>query len=1111
MINPKGKRKSSYIQSRDINGNIIYLDPVTGEISRGIEQGTTQQVSYPIKKQQMINQDVQKKHNERIKRGQSVMIRGKEVRITPKQAQVYQSTDRRPQFMKDASKQSYEQDYKQQQVNKAVDQTTTALGNFSNYLLPSTYAGALVDKLESKNSFLGSLVEGNTGLGSVGTNLVFDLASPLVLGKGFSLMTTLGKEAKPMFNKAARAIENYRYPLGRPQIPENFLTIKPQVRTKVGDVEIDNPNLLYHLDRGNRAGAFSNQGAYVEDGFLFPGTPKDASATSYSWWNKGKPFALGVNRQPMTRLMTATEDTPGMIHIKSQDYPIGQWNGKRGFVRNTEYVNPEGVDVSRSTYTLDPNYGWRRVYAEDTPAAEWPLGRTASKITVENAANITPEQWTAAQDAAKAEQLVKVPNKNSLKGFNFNDLPQEKYVYNDKTGKFDIIAPKKEWIKKGENDLVPNYFVSPQEKERLIATGISPEEAQDIMDVRWINSIEALPGKLRNLEKNTFGDAQNINGRAFIRYNSRKGVKASLNDASTTLNTVFHELGGHGSSLNIGYGTQTIPINMKDILMKMYKHNESLRPQLKPFYQAIKDGNFDLAKNLAKDEGIELSSLKGSSGDIDFKNLKNFIEYMEENQEYSARAIGSNMSNHYRIPNGWNEKQLRDIFTKESVDNLLKNVWNYGIPITVGGASTAILYPSTGLNYYKDGGNLSKKNLQKTFGGKMNTLQLLKNGSGIHIKKENKGKFTDYCGGKVTSECISKGKHSSNPAIRKRATFADNARHFKHRFGGEVLKAQVGTKMTPAEQLAKGWYDAIIGGFIKGKKAFKDTLSLAVKAITPKTPSIYKNDFSGAGSGGRWKQGYKPKNINSFNDAFDEAVSVGAKTFWFGDKLYNTLREANPTREQNNRYVGAGRTEEIVRKRDGYGKDYGPIQTTLAGEQYAIKYQQGGFMSKVGNFLNSDYGKSIVNLGQQLYSGISDASNKIKQNEELQKWKQSFINSQSLSDAERRKFYIQSVQNQQMNNGNVSDIVASHDAWKLEQQELQKRKKAAEMQANQYITQMSLIDNNNQTGGFNFAGMATDILSGVLGNSKTQAITNPSSTYSQFKMPTTNFKVDMKL
>ena len=58
-----------------------------------------------------------------------------------------------------------------------------------------------------------------------------------------------------------------------------------------------------------------------------------------------------------------------------------------------------------------------------------------------------------------------------------------------------------------------------------------------------------------------------------------------------------------------------------------------------------------------------------------------------------------------------------------------------------------------------------------------NILQFLKDG-GIHIKKKNKGKFTDYCNGKVTQECINRGKHSSNPIIRKRATFADNARHW---------------------------------------------------------------------------------------------------------------------------------------------------------------------------------------------------------------------------------------------------------------------------------------------------------------------------------------------
>ena len=57
-------------------------------------------------------------------------------------------------------------------------------------------------------------------------------------------------------------------------------------------------------------------------------------------------------------------------------------------------------------------------------------------------------------------------------------------------------------------------------------------------------------------------------------------------------------------------------------------------------------------------------------------------------------------------------------------------------------------------------------------------------GGGIHIKKKNRGKFTSYCGGKVTSECIARGKRSSSPTIRKRATFAQNVRKFKHAYGG---------------------------------------------------------------------------------------------------------------------------------------------------------------------------------------------------------------------------------------------------------------------------------------------------------------------------------------
>lgn len=65
-------------------------------------------------------------------------------------------------------------------------------------------------------------------------------------------------------------------------------------------------------------------------------------------------------------------------------------------------------------------------------------------------------------------------------------------------------------------------------------------------------------------------------------------------------------------------------------------------------------------------------------------------------------------------------------------------------------------------------------------------MQYFKHGRKIHIKESQKGSFTRYCGGNVTQDCINKGKNSPNPAIRKKATFADNARKWKHQWGGTM-------------------------------------------------------------------------------------------------------------------------------------------------------------------------------------------------------------------------------------------------------------------------------------------------------------------------------------
>ena len=147
----------------------------------------------------------------------------------------------------------------------------------------------------------------------------------------------------------------------------------------------------------------------------------------------------------------------------------------------------------------------------------------------------------------------------------------------------------------------------------------------------------------------------------------------------------------------------------------------------------------------------------------------------------------------------------------------------------------------------------------------MNTLQFLKNGSGIHIKKKNRGKFTDYCGGKVTDECIRRAKASGNPTLVKRATFADNARHWKHKNGGKAFVEGVNVldsnpkaykyvkkkyKMRMAQEGAKfDWTStlanvgsSILQGYFQNKKISKE--AEAAKAINKLTSKDLFNIYN---------------------------------------------------------------------------------------------------------------------------------------------------------------------------------------------------------------------------------------------------------------------------
>lgn len=116
----------------------------------------------------------------------------------------------------------------------------------------------------------------------------------------------------------------------------------------------------------------------------------------------------------------------------------------------------------------------------------------------------------------------------------------------------------------------------------------------------------------------------------------------------------------------------------------------------------------------------------------------------------------------------------------------MANFSAYGGPIFSTGAIGYDL-ASRDLNnkHMKVLGDMRLTSLPNSFNALPNvsSINTFAKGGGIHIKKKNRGKFTSYCGGKVTSECIQRGLHSSNPTTRKRANFARNARKW-HSFGG---------------------------------------------------------------------------------------------------------------------------------------------------------------------------------------------------------------------------------------------------------------------------------------------------------------------------------------
>lgn len=155
---------------------------------------------------------------------------------------------------------------------------------------------------------------------------------------------------------------------------------------------------------------------------------------------------------------------------------------------------------------------------------------------------------------------------------------------------------------------------------------------------------------------------------------------------------------------------------------------------------------------------------------------------------------------------------------------------------------------------------------------------------------------------------------SQQQAFKKRNGLKDDG-SAKYGFGGDIKS---------------------IWNFIRSNRSPIDNIAALATAYQKLNPNSNYNKqkgkfkggtFRGAGAGGTWTNDYKSnKGFDNFNDAYDDAVKHNAKTFIFGNKRYNTLKENNPIREINNRAVGSWRDSVVTKDRTGYGKDFGPIK-----------------------------------------------------------------------------------------------------------------------------------------------------------------------------------------
>ena len=325
-----------------------------------------------------------------------------------------------------------------------------------------------------------------------------------------------------------------------------------------------------------------------------------------------------------------------------------------------------------------------------------------------------------------------------------------------------------------------------------------------------LRNVEAKPLEAQN--KNWFGLSKEEN--PFSRQNIQGGPKAMLNTGIGgavlgALGNIGNQALYKGLSGGLSSGTGAAISNVGNVvgnaLGQVPGVGKFAGPAVQLFSGAIGGGVNALV-------GTAVDQEKKAANNVGTAQLNNTTYTGNSTDELAAQRAAqtavANIQDAHRSGiwnKGWSKKRnaadrearlLAEQFADRSFDNAIYNVSQdqlndalanysaFGGPLGLIGESNnmgAIEYGLmsdylTGLN-----NRVKQKNTTTTFVGEPQST-LFSEGGGIHIKPENRGKFTKLK--ERTGHSATWFKEHGTPAQKKMATFALNAKHWKHAYGG---------------------------------------------------------------------------------------------------------------------------------------------------------------------------------------------------------------------------------------------------------------------------------------------------------------------------------------